>query len=98
MAEALRGGGAAAADRDQSQLAKEYQALKERNALVEAQLEALRQAKRPESLFTCCVVWWKLKRPRSRCAPARGGEAVYRQTGVLGRLGGFGSPFFVVGK
>lgn len=42
MAEALRGGGAAGADRDQSRLAKDYEALKERNALVEAQLEALR--------------------------------------------------------
>lgn len=45
MAEALRGGGAAGADRDQSRLAKDYEALKERNALVEAQLEALRNAR-----------------------------------------------------
>lgn len=41
-AESLRAGGSMAGDKDQSRLEKEYQALKERNALVEAQLEAMK--------------------------------------------------------
>lgn len=40
MSESVRGGNAVT-DRE-TRLAKEYQALKERNALVEAQLEAMR--------------------------------------------------------